>query len=231
MTNGRQKRPGTGRTFTSTICALAVTLLLAGCSRNGGTRADADPKAAAAETRYVASLQPLNQKVTGSEASGEVSFAISGDRLTITTDARGLPPGTTHWQHFHGFPDGRKAACPTEAAAGDDGIVDLIETEPMAGTTMVPFNDDPVAMDIPHDSYPQSTAAGAMHYEKTVSLDAMRAAFGKAFEGRDLELDSRVVFLHGVPAETELPSSVASLGPIPAHVTLPIACGEIRRVR
>ena len=119
MTNGRQKRPGTGRTFTSTICALAVTLLLAGCSRNGGTRADADPKAAAAETRYVASLQPLNQKVTGSEASGEVSFAISGDWLTITTDARGLPPGTTHWQHFHGFPDGRKAACPTEAGAGE----------------------------------------------------------------------------------------------------------------
>ncbi len=231
MSNSQPRRPGAGWTLTPTMCALAITSLLAGCSRSSDARADAEPEAPAAETLYVARLQPLNQSVTGSAASGEVSFAISGDRLTLTTDAEGLPPGMTHWQHFHGFADGRDAACPTEAEAGDDRIVDLIETEPVSGTTMVPFNDDPVAMDVPHGSYPQSTATGAMLYEKTVSLDALRAAFGKAFGGRDLNLDTRVVFLHGVPSATELPRSVASLGPIPAHVTLPIACGEIRRVR
>lgn len=44
-----------------------------------------------------------------------------------------------------------------------------------------------------------------------------------------LDLDHRVVFIHGVLPITQLPASVASLGPIPAHTTLPIACGRIER--
>jgi hypothetical protein len=59
----------------------------------------------------------------------------------------------------------------------------------------------------------------------------LQEAFGKAFEGQKLDLDKRVVFLHGVPSDTKLPASVASLGPIPAQVTLPIACGKIARAR
>ena len=52
---------------------------------------------------------------------------------------------------------------------------------------------------------------------------------------RDLPIDDQhgpyplVVFIHGIPAASKLPASVASLGPIPAHVTLPIACGRITR--
>ena len=96
---------------------------------------------------------------------------------------------------------------------------------------MVPFNDDPVTMDVPDDTYPSSTDAGTLHYEKAVSLAALQGAFGNAFEGQGLDLDTRVVFIHGVPSETALAGSVASLGPIPAQVTLPIACGEIERVK
>jgi hypothetical protein len=40
-----------------------------------------------------------------------------------------------------------------------------------------------------------------------------------------------VVFIHGIPAASKLKASVASLGPIPAQVTLPIACGEIKRAK
>lgn len=43
-------------------------------------------------------------------------------------------------QHFHGFTDGRNATCAKAAAdTSHDGIVDLLETEPTSGTTMVPF--------------------------------------------------------------------------------------------
>jgi hypothetical protein len=37
--------------------------------------------------------------------------------------------------------------------------------------------------------------------------------------------------LHGVDASTVLPCSVASLPGLPAYLTLPVACGEIRRIR
>ncbi len=229
----RTDRPGRARAdwmFTVPLVCGAAIATLAGCSRAQDTRAQSEPDARGT-TGYVARLVPLNTAVTGSSAGGEVTFHISGDELTIRTDANGLPPGISHWQHFHGFTDGRRAACPTgEADANGDDIVDLIETEPVSGTTMVPFNHDPVAMNVPDETYPQATADGTLEYEKTVSLSALQSAYAKAFEGQSLDLDTRVVFLHGVPSETALAASVASLGPIPAQVTIPIACGEIRRM-
>lgn len=179
---------------------------------------------------YVAHLTPLNSKVTGRDASGEARFTIKGDQLTIQVDAKGLPPGIEHLQHFHGFTDNRDATCPTAAAdANHDGVIDLIETEPTSGTTMVPFHDDPVSMEIVRDTYPKASAKGDFHYKKTVSLSALKAAFAKTFGGSDLNLDKRVVFIHGVFPSTKLPPSVASLPKIPAHITLPIACGKIER--
>ena len=181
-------------------------------------------------TIYRAELHALNRGTTGAKAKGEAIFTIDGDQLTITIDAQGLPPNMMHLQHFHGFKDGHAAACPDAAAdKNDDGVIDLIETEPYAGTTMVPFHDDPVSMEIPSETYPKANADGSYHYEKTVSLKALQAAFAKKFDSDDLGLDRRVVFIHGVPADTALPKSAASLGTIPAQVTLPIACGVIRK--
>lgn len=183
-----------------------------------------------AEDAYVAHLQPMNSKVSGHDATGEARFTIAGDQLTISIDVQGVPPNIEHWQHFHGFKDGRAAACPTAAAdLNGDAIIDLIETESVAGTTMVPFNADPVAMNVPSNTYPKASADGSFKYTKTVSLKAMKGAFGKAFGDADLHLDKRVIFIHGVPPATTLPGSVASLGTKPAQVTLPIACGKIER--
>jgi hypothetical protein len=207
------------------LCALALTsaayLALAGAP---ATKADSAQV-------YIAELHPLNIKVTGLEATGEARFAVSGDTLTITIKAQKLPADIMHLQHFHGFKDNRDASCPTEAAdKNGDGIIDLIETEPTSGTTMVPFHDDPVSMEIMRDTYPKASADGSFQYEETVSLKELETAFTKAFGGKALDLDRRVVFVHGVLPSTKLPESAASLGTIPAQVTLPIACGEIKRV-
>jgi hypothetical protein len=206
-----------------TLGMLAVVGMVSGAALSAN--------AATAPVVYVAKLAPMNSKVAGTAASGEARFTVNGDNLTIDISVKGVPPDMVHWQHFHGFKDNRSASCPTaKADANHDGIVDLIETEPTSGTTMVPFDSNPVAMDIAHGTYPKASAQGMYHYNQTVSLKALDAAFAKAFSDRKLDLDQRVVFIHGVPSETKLPKSVASLGPIPAQVTLPIACGKIERV-
>jgi hypothetical protein len=170
----------------------------------------------------------MNAQVTGSQASGEARLTVAGDTLRIDIDVKGVPPDTIHWQHFHGFKDEGKAMCPTQAEdVNHDGIIDLIETEQTSGVTMVPFDADPAAMDIAHGTYPKASADGSYHYHQTVSLKALQAAFGKAFDGQKLDLGRRVIFIHGVPDDTKLPATVASLGPIPAQVTLPIACGKL----
>ena len=219
-----------------TVIGLGISLVLLATAgipdRPASTRAQEAVTNDHSNAVYVAHLSALNTTVTGRAATGEVRFVINGDSLTITVDARGLPKNITHWQHFHGFTDGRQSRCPTQAAdTNGDGIIDLIETEPMAGTTMVPFHSDPVSIDVPRDSYPKATATGILQYRKTVSLSALQGAFGKAFNGQKLDLDRRVVFIHGIPTATMLPASVASLGNIPAQVTLPIACGKITRLK
>lgn len=213
---------GSGITQASLVAAGAAGVLAAGS-------AQPDHQSG---TVYVAHLSALNTTVTGLKTAGEATFTIKGDSLTIAVNASGLPKDIEHWQHFHGFTDGRQATCPAKAAdANGDGIIDVVETGAAAGTTMVPFSGDPVSMDVPHGTYPRASATGRLQYEETVSLGALETAFAKTFDGQKLDLDRRVVFIHGIPAASKLPPSVASLGPIPAQVTLPIACGKITRVK
>jgi hypothetical protein len=184
-----------------------------------------------AGTTYVAHLRALNTSVTGMQTTGEARFTITGDSLTIDVAVQHVPPDIAHLQHFHGFPNGKNATCATAAAdANHDSIVDLIETEPYSGTTMVPFTEDPVSMEIVTDSYPKASANGSYHYVKTVSLKALESAFSRKYPGQKLNLARRVVYVHGVPSSTKLPASVASLGTIPAQVTIPIACGKIEKL-
>jgi hypothetical protein len=188
--------------------------------------------AASANAEYVAHLTPLNAKASGHRTSAEATFKVRGDSLTIDVRARGLAPDLVHLQHFHGFTDGHQASCPTVAQdTNHDGVIDLMETAPTSGETMVPFTADPVSMEIVVSTYPKASADGTYHYQKTVSLSALDAAFGKKYNGQKLQLEHRVVFIHGVPETTKLPATVASLGDIPAQVTIPIACGEIKHAK
>jgi hypothetical protein len=193
--------------------------------------ATASKAAAAPDAVFTATLHPVNVKASGMKAGGQMRFTVHGDQLTIKVHVDGVPANIEHWQHFHGFPDGKQATCPGAAAdVNGDGYIDIRETEPTSGTTMVPFNADPVSLNIPADTYPHAGPKGSFDYEKTVSLSALQAAFGGKFDGHTIDLDHRVVQVHGVLEAPALPASVASLGTIPARVTLPLACGEIKRI-
>ncbi len=179
---------------------------------------------------YTAELRPLNAAALGRSASGTATLNVEGDRLTITLEASGLAPGVMHLQHYHGFPDGTDATCPTPAAdTNGDGLVDLLETEPMAGTTMVPFHATPASLEIPSATYPTADAQGAIRYEQAAAVGELEAALRSKFNGAGLELEKRVVFIHGVAPDAELPPSVQSLPGVPAQVTIPVACGTIER--
>lgn len=208
------------KTFALTAAA-AIVGMTAGCATTG----HADTAV------YAAELQPMNISATGEPTTGKVKLVVNGDTLTAHIFVRNAPANIVHWQHFHGFKNGNEATCPSPMAdANGDGLVDLIETHPTSGKTMVPFIKNPASMNIAHGTYPTASADGSYHYQETIQLGELDSVFEKKF-GSDLNLDNRVVFIHGVPADSNLPSSVASLGPIPAHVTLPIACAALKRVK
>lgn len=187
--------------------------------------------AQAADAVYVSNLQPLNVEKTGVSASGKARLEIKNGKLIVSIDLAGLPPGM-HLQHFHGFPDGKDAACPTaKDDVNGDGYIDLIETEPVSGTTMVPFHAHPATLEIPSDTYPVADASGTAHYKKTEVVADLENALKQKFKAPILALEKRVIFVHGVKDGTPLPDSVKSLPGVPAQVTIPIACGKIEAAK
>ncbi|WP_125681608.1 hypothetical protein [Levilactobacillus yonginensis] len=178
---------------------------------------------------YQANIVPLNDQVIGTAAHGTALFTVNGGSLTINIEMFDTPANLQHWEHFHGFPDGKPAEIATAAQdVNHDGFVDLPETGAVSGTTMVPFNDAPHEMDIPNDAYPVSDANGYFAYTKVVPLAALSKKFKETFNDSDLELDKRVIYIHGVTDDVTLPETVAgAVGHYSTHVTLPIAVGKI----
>lgn len=110
-------------------------------------------------------------------------------------------------------------------------IVDLAETEPAAGVTMIPLNGAPASLTLASDTYPVASKDGHVTYKQDASFDALSRQMAGTFSGAAPELAKRVVFIHGIAAATSLPDTVASLPGVPAQVTLPIACGKLARTK
>lgn len=183
--------------------------------------------------KFRAEITPLNAEKIGTSAHGYVEFTEEDNNLHIKLEMFDTPASIQHWEHFHGFPDGKDAQVPTsEQDVNHDGYIDLPETEAVSGTTMVPLDAAPHEMCIPNDNYPVADAKGYYSYEKDVPLDKLKAKFKDAFGSSDLELDKRVVYIHGVPASLKLPDTVAGKinDQYDQHVTLPIAAGKIKKV-
>ncbi|GEK07584.1 hypothetical protein [Schleiferilactobacillus harbinensis] len=184
------------------------------------------------KTVYEAEITPLNADKIGTAAKGRARFEVQGDEMVVTINMTGTPANSQHWLHFHGFPDGRDAAPATAAQdANGDGYVDLVETESVSGTTMVPFNASPEHMRVPEDTYPVADAQGDFIYQKIIPLGVLRNSFEKVFHDRDLQLDKRVIYVHGVPDDFKLPDTVqGAVAGHTANTTLPIAVGKIKKI-
>jgi len=188
---------------------------------------------AAQEQVFKAHLTAVNADKIGSSPVGDATFKVEGDKLVVHIKMAHTPPGIIHWEHFHGYPDGKNATCvaPKDDANGD-GYIDLIETGAVSGTTMVPFNDAPHEMNIPTDTYPRADKHGNYEYTKVVPLSALEKKFGEVFKGGKIDLDKRVLYVHGVPENTKLPATVAGeVASYTTNTTLPIACGKIELVK
>ena len=196
---------------------------------------------------YEANLHPLNaaaQQALDPDAAdgargvarGKAYFTVVGGQFTASVSAMGLESGMIHPQHIHAAAD-----CPPASAdVNHDGFVDVLEGVPYYGPILIPLDDQLASQAT--GSFPTATGVrGILEYAATTSLAAMLADLNAPdpntadavvkLNGAPLALETRHVVLHGVDPSTVLPASVASLPGLPAYLTLPVACGEIRRVR
>jgi hypothetical protein len=183
------------------------------------------------EGTYRAVLTPVNTSVAG-EASGTADFEISSDEFKAMVEMQNAP-NSEHLQHvFVG------SSCPTEASdANGDGFVDVVEATASTGGILIPLDNDLSAQDA-GGTFP---SGASFNYQQSTSLLAMLGdlrlpdtnpedAIVKLGATEELNLEGKVVVIHGVPNSVELPETVLGLGDIDARRTLPIACGVIQRV-
>lgn len=183
------------------------------------------------DIRYEAQLSALNSDITGLETSGKAEFHLSEDTLYVTIEVEDAPPNMQHWQNFHGTPAADDTRCATmDEDENDDDIVDMFEVGPASGRMMVPFNANPAVMNIGDYTYPAADEDGYYKYEKAIPMEELANNFANSFEGYDIHLEKDVVYIHGVPEDTDLPSSAESISGVPNYLTLPIACGKIKKM-
>ncbi|HET9799202.1 MAG TPA: hypothetical protein VFP90_14480 [Gemmatimonadaceae bacterium] len=238
--------------------ALVATFALAACSdapsaagvsptdalavRNG-----AAPHEMLADGDYEANLHVLNagaqsgldpDPADGARgvARGKAYFTIRNGEITATVSALGIEGGMIHPQHIH-----TAASCPPASAdVNQDGFVDVIEGVPFYGPILIPLDNDLASQ--ASGTFPMATGLeGRLSYQSSASFAALLADLNAPdpntadavvkLDGAPLALETRHVVIHGVDANTPLPSTVASLPGVPAFLTLPIACGDIRRIR
>lgn len=175
---------------------------------------------------YRAALRAVNPEFVA--GGGRIEMVLDGDQLHVAMTVENLTPQMMHMQHLHGSRDGMGASCPPLSRQALNGEpVDLIDSRKYSGITLIPLHDDPTSLKLKSDAYPETDEVGGYTYSQKISWKELQQAVEEEHGITDLNLGDLVVYIHGVPKDTNLPDSTRSLEGVPAHMTLPIACGEL----
>lgn len=222
--------------LTATLFQLAACGGGGGSSRSSGQSESPRQLESEAEGTYVATITTLNNGV-GGPISGNVSISKEGARLIAYARLNGGAPHTVHQQRVH-----VGTSCPSSANdANGDGYVDAVEGFNHVGKILFPLDADISSQERGSSIWPAGDMYGYYHWERATSYERFISdlrepdlneenEFAKLGPNGDLNLDGRVVIIHGAPETANLPDTVATRGRLRNFQTIPVACGIIRKV-
>ena len=212
---------------------LAAVAALAGLGLGAGSVSaahDDNPSPRVASYTYTLdAVQP--DAVPNSSASGETRIkALPNGKVQVKVEAWGLTPGV-HAMHLHGVPgEATDNACPGPDAAGDDGVVTVLDGAPFYGgilTSLTTSGDTSPASALALDRFPVADASGYLEYSRTFDDAAALTDAGSVqvvVHGIDFDGNGTYAF----DADDPFSSRSSSLGEsIPLEATVPVLCGGI----
>lgn len=218
----------------STIFLGTCLFTLASCggdSGGGGSSSSRQEQQLDDQGIYRAVLKPLNSAVAGN-TTGTVQIRINGDDVVVESNVIGAPAGVKHLQNIT-----TATACPTTDTNGDS-YIDIAEAQ---GKILIPLDSDLSEQLDGMDFGPIANGSGSYVYRRSTTLSMMLADL-RAFDPdpldpvvkisaeQDLNLDGRVLIVHGVDSSTNLPDTVATTGSLTKEQSLPIACAQLVRI-
>jgi hypothetical protein len=185
------------------------------------------------EGKYVAYLRPLNTVVNGWIPSGKAKFDINSENFSVDTYIEDVHESTTTLMHMQNVHVG--TSCPTLADdKNGDGLIDIVEMKAVTGPILLPLDGDVESQAQGQEYYPigktytySRKAKVANMFQDLYQKDA--SGFAKLEIGSPLNLEGRVVMVHGTPLLARVPATVQT-NSYPRNVTIPITCGIIKRL-
>lgn len=219
--------------LTPVLLGTCMLTLVAACgSDDDDSNSSPQQQSEQQEGTYTGALTPLNSQISGMMAiSGAVSVRQEADEFEAKVDVTGAT-AASHPQFIY-----TGSRCPTTADdTNGDGYVDAVEGTAAAGQMLIPLDSD-----LRSQSAGGSFPSGATYeYDEDSSYLALLAdlrlpdtdtsdAMVKLGATEELNLGSRVVVIHGVPASTTLPPTVQGVDGLSPQQALPVACAVLSR--
>jgi hypothetical protein len=215
------------RTVTAAT-AVRGTLALAGTATAAH---DSNPSKRVESYAYdLGSIQPADVPNTDAMGSTRIK-ALPNGKIQVKVTATGLAPGLPHAMHLHGVPgEEMDRGCPGPEAAGDDGVVTVVDGLPFYGgivTSLTTSGDTSASSALALDRFPVADADGRLTYTRTFADAAALAEAGTVqvvVHGADFDGNGMYAFNAGDPFSSRSSSLDAS---IPLEATVPVLCGGI----
>lgn len=200
---------------------------------------------------YQSLINPAND----SGVSGIATFVVESNSLGVYLQVAGLDPGINHLQHIHAY-----SQCPLPGVAdtNEDGLIDIVEAEAVAGPPVLPLTNDlfqssPSRNNIPVQNYPMPASDGSLTYVNTIPLNKAVNALksvppsptpsgspsatpissstpvSTGTFNPPIALENYTIEIHGISNNFTLPSTVQTAMGLTPNQSLPVACGTIQR--
>ena len=221
---------------TKSIISILAMITLISCGKNGGGSDSSmqEQLEPVSDGVYHAVLRPLNTQASGYLPTGTATFTVKGDnfqaRTLLDDDAR-----VTHRQSVH-----FGTRCPNNAQddRNGDGYVDYAEAMAVVGKVFIPLDNDLSSQVAGANVYPKGSG---FSYARSSSLSRLNADLWMADEdaaddiaklnsGENLGISNRVVLIYGAAVKSTFPASLSARSGEAANLSLPIACGVIRKM-
>jgi hypothetical protein len=211
------------KSFSSFILIAAATI--ASCGKDGQSSNLSSPWPLGIENdqvsgTYKAILRPLNQHLSGFIPTGGAEIKIEGDTFKIKTwlddDAR-----VRHLQSIH-----LGARCPSlRDDKNNDQIIDIEEATQVVGEVLIPLDSDISTWSGGEGIYP--TGSGFTYSERT-SFKKLASEI-RTRTGKNLNLNERVVLIHGTYQTSRIPLTVATRDGLSPEASVPVVCGILKK--
>ena len=190
----------------------------------------------AVQGQYLAVFETLNPELT-SKITGAFTFSRETVIDEIVGDVRITNAGA-NLNHAQNVRYGRR--CPTlDDDLNQDGILDAEEGELVYGKILIPLDGDLSSQSSHDGEFPVGDSFGNYIYSRVAKFSSFMEDLRANGHNQDhhklradepLDIEGRVVVVHGVDEASDLPETVRTVGRPSAYQSLPIACGSIKKV-